>query len=101
MGTAAEKTERCDFRKRLWNLRQLHLTGLYLFGVCIMFQIPSVFDTLTISSDLPAMSVYRTLSFLCYFDATIFVAFLLIHGVQWFVSARLESWRPIGRWHEA
>src|SRR5271155_1056056 len=82
MGTGAETTVRCVLRKRLWNLRQLQLSGLYLLGFCIMFQIPDVFRTVTISYDLPPMAVYRTLSFLCSFDATIFLAFLLIHGVQ-------------------
>jgi len=91
-GTGAEKTARCVFRKRLWNLRQLHLTGLYLLGFCIMLQIPDVFRTVTISYDFPPMTVYRTLSFLCYFDATVFLAFLLVHGVQWFVSNQLGSY---------
>jgi hypothetical protein len=92
MGTESEKTVHCVLRKRLWSLRQLHLTGLYLLGFCIMFQIPGVFHTVTISYDLPSVTVYRTLSFLCYFDATVFLGFLLIHGVQWFVSNRLGSY---------
>ena len=92
MGTESEKTARCALRKRLWNLRQLHLSGLYFLGFCIMFQIPGVFHTVAISYDLPPMTVYRTLSFLCYFDATVFLVFLLIHAVQWFVSTRLDSY---------
>lgn len=89
-GTGAGTTAHCVLRKRLWNLRQFHLAGLYLLGFCIMFQIPGVFHMVANSYDLPPMTVYRTLSFLCYFDATIFFAFLLIHGLQWFVSNRLR-----------
>ena len=74
------------------NLRQLYLSILYLFGFCILFQIPGVFHTVAISYDIPSLTVYRTLSFLCYFDATLALLFLLIHAVQWFVSARLDSY---------
>ena len=63
-GTESEKTARCVLRRRLWNLRQLHLSSLYLLGFCIMFQIPGVFRTITISYDLPPVTVYRTLPLL-------------------------------------
>ena len=78
-------------RHRLWNLRQLHLFSLYFFGFCIMFQIPGIFHIVEISYDLPPLTAVRTLAFLCYFDATIFLGFLLIHSVQWFASARVDS----------
>ena len=77
--------------RRLSNLRQLHLLALYLFGFCIMVQIPDIFHTVTLSYDIPSLTVIRTLAFLCYFDATIFLVFALIHSVQWFVSARVNS----------
>jgi len=64
--------------------------SLYFFGFCIVFQIPRVFHTVAISYDLSPLTVVRTLAFLCYFDATIFLVFLLIHSVQWFASARAD-----------
>jgi Na+/melibiose symporter-like transporter len=78
-------------RRRLWNLRQSHLFSLYFFGFCIVFQIPGIFHTVAVSYDLPPLTVIRTLAFLCYFDATIFLIFLLIHSAQWFASARVDS----------
>jgi hypothetical protein len=78
-------------RRRLWNLRQLHLFSLYFFGFCIVVQIPGIFHTVAVSSDLPPLAVIRTLAFMCYFDATIFLIFLLIHSVQWFASASMDS----------
>jgi hypothetical protein len=77
-------------RRRLWNLRQLHLFCLYFFGFCIVVQIPDVFHTVTLSSDLPPLTIVRTLSFLFYFDATIFLVFLAIHSFQWFAAARVD-----------
>ena len=73
------------------NLRQLYLSILYLFGFCSS-KFPAFFHTVAISYDIPSLTVYRTLSFLCYFDATLALLFLLIHAVQWFVSARSDSY---------
>jgi hypothetical protein len=78
-------------RKRLWNLRQLHLATLYLLGFCVVVQVPGVFDIAEILTDIPPRAITHTLTFLFYLDATIFLAFLLIHGLQWFVSARVAS----------
>ena len=78
-------------RHRLWSLRQLHIFCLYYFGFCILVQIPDVFHSVTLSSDLPPVTAIRTLSFLSYFDAIIFIIFLLIHSVQWFASTRVDS----------
>jgi hypothetical protein len=77
--------------RRLANLRQLHLFTLYLFGFCIMFNIPNAFVTLGLSKTWPVAQYIQGLTFLFYFDAPIFLGFLLIHSLQWAVSARLDS----------
>src|ERR1700676_3391921 len=50
--------------RRLANLRQLHLFALYLFGFCIMVNIPSAFVTLGLSKTLPVASYIQGLTFL-------------------------------------
>jgi hypothetical protein len=76
---------------RFANLRQLHLFTLYLFGFCIAMQVPSVFHTIDNSKEYPFNVIMRGLTFLFYFDAVVFLGFLLLHTVQWIVSARLDS----------
>jgi len=77
--------------KRVANLRQLHLFTLYLFGFCISIQVPNAFITLGNSNALAVSTIMRQLTFLFYCDATIFLAFLLLHTLQWLVSARVHS----------
>jgi hypothetical protein len=77
--------------KRLWNLRQLHLFALYLFGFCIVVQIPNVFRVGGDSKGYPFHAITSELTFLFYCDAIIFLVFTLLHTVQWFVSARVDS----------
>jgi len=76
---------------RFANLRQLHVFTLYLFGFCIAMQVPSVFHTIGSSRDYPLQTIIAGLTELFYCDATVFLGFLLIHTVQWIVSARLDS----------
>jgi hypothetical protein len=77
--------------RRLANLRQLHLFTLYLFGFCIVFNIPNAFVSVTLSRTWPIAEYIQRLTFLYYFDAPIFLGFLLLHSLQWAVSARLDS----------
>jgi len=79
---------------RFENLRQLHIFTLYLFGFCIAMQVPSVFHTIDHSKEYPLNATIRGLTFLFYFDAIVFLGFLLLHAVQWIVSARLDSFWP-------
>lgn len=81
-------------KKRLKNLRQLHLFALYLFGFTILFSIPAAFQTLDSSKSLPVGQYIQNLRFLFYFDAPIFLGFLLLHSLQWFAAARVDSFRP-------
>jgi hypothetical protein len=76
---------------RVAHLRQLHLFTLYLFGFCILIQIPNAFISLGNSNTLAVSSIVGQLTFLFKWDATIFMAFLLLHSLQWLVSARIRS----------
>ena len=78
-------------RKRLWNLRQLHLAAFCLFGFCVVIQIPDAFRVVVDSYDIPFSTIARSLSFIFDCDAVIFVVFLFLHVGQWFASARAES----------
>jgi hypothetical protein len=78
-------------QKRLANLRQLHLFTLYLFWFCIAINIPRAFDVFGDYKTIPIGPILRGLAFLFYFDAPIFLAFLVLHTVQWIVSARVDS----------
>ncbi len=76
---------------RFANLRQLHVFALYLFGFCIAIQVPSAFHTIDNSIQYPLRAITAGLTFLFYFDALVFLGFLLLHTTQWIVSARLHS----------
>jgi hypothetical protein len=76
---------------RFANLRQLCVFTLYLFGFCIAMQVPSAFHTIDNSKDYPLYAIIARLTDLFYCDAAVFLGFLLLHTVQWIVSARLDS----------
>jgi hypothetical protein len=77
-------------KRRLANLRQLHLFSLYLFGFCIMVSIPNAFVTFGDSKTWPIGQYIRGISFLFYFDAPIFLGFLLLHTLQWVATVRVD-----------
>jgi len=77
--------------RRLANLRQLHLFTLYLFGFCILVSVPSAFVSLELSNTWPIRTYILNLRFLFSFDTAIFLGFLLLHSIQWIVSARVNS----------
>jgi hypothetical protein len=77
-------------KRRLANLRQLHLFTLYLFGFCIMVSIPNAFVTFGDSKTWPIGQYLRGISFLFYFDAPIFLGFLLLHTLQWVATVRVD-----------
>jgi hypothetical protein len=78
-------------RKRVENLQQLQLFALYVFGFCIVVQIASAFETIENSNTITFSNSIRQLSFSFHYDATLFLVFLLIHSLQWLISARLKA----------
>ena len=80
-------------RKRLRNLRQLHLFALLFFAFCVFVQIPGTFHIFSIGDfdKYPIHGVISTLAFLFTCDAVISFGFLLLHCLQWTVSGRVES----------
>ena len=79
-----------NLRKRLGNLRQLHLFTLYLLWLCILLSIPRAFDILGDFKTWPIGLILRNLAYLFHYYAPIFLGLLLLHCVQWFVSARVD-----------
>jgi len=76
--------------RRLANLRQLHLFTLYLFGFCIALNIPNAFVTLGLSKTWPIGQYIHALTFLFYFDAWVFLGFLLLHSLPWVAAVRVD-----------
>lgn len=89
-GKASSERSLGILNRRLANLRQLHLFTLYLFGFCIMFNIPNAFVTLELTKTPPVGHYIQGVAFLCLVDAAIFLGFLLLHSVQWLVAARVD-----------
>jgi hypothetical protein len=77
-------------KRRLANLLQLHLFTLYLFGFCIMVSIPNAFVTFGDGKTWPIGQYIQGISFLFYFDAPIFLGFLLLHTLQWVATVRVD-----------
>jgi hypothetical protein len=80
-----------NLRKRLANLRQLHLFALYLLWFCIVINLPTAFDVMGLYKTYPLGPMLQKLAFFFYYYAPIFLAFVLLHSLQWFISARVEA----------
>ena len=80
-----------NLRKRLANLRQLHLFTLYLLWLCIVTNIPRAFSVLGTYKTFPYRVILEHLGFLFYYYIPIFLMFVLLHSLQWFISARVEA----------
>jgi len=73
------------------NLHQLIAATFYLFGFIFFLTLPFAFITLD-SSKVPGWtSVFQNLGFYFAFSADVFFVFLVLHFVQWFVSARVRA----------
>ena len=77
-------------RRRLANLRQLHLFTLYLCGFCLAVSVPGIFDTLDNSKVSPINFYIEGLTFLFSFYSVIFFGLVVLHSLQWFASSRVE-----------
>jgi hypothetical protein len=80
-----------DLRKRVANLRQLHLFTLYLLLLCIVVNLPGAFSTPGDSKSYLFSQIFENLGFLFYYYTPILLVFVLLHSVQWLVSARVEA----------
>jgi len=80
-----------NLRKRLANLRQLHLFTLYLLLLCIVVNLPGAFDVMGDYNAFPLRQMFEKLGFFFYYYTPIFQVFVLLHLLQWLVSARVEA----------
>ncbi len=78
-------------QKRLSNLRQLHLFTFYLCWFCLAINVPRAFDVLGLYKTPPIVPILHNLAFLFYSYTPIYLGFLVLHIVQWVVSARVDS----------
>jgi hypothetical protein len=73
------------------NLSQLVGFTFYLFGSVFFLTLPFAFMTLSDSKVPGWTSIFQNLGFNFAFSAHVFFVFLVLHPVQWFVSARLRA----------
>ena len=80
------------------NLHQLVIATFYLFGFIFFLTLPFAFMTLGASKVPGWMFIFENLDYYFAFAANVFFVFLVLHSVQWFVSARV---RASARWLNA
>ena len=73
------------------SLRQLHAFTLYLLWVCFALQAYNAYNTLDLSKYSVAFLILRNLQFSFACAAFGLFVLLLLHSLQWFVSARIHS----------
>jgi hypothetical protein len=73
------------------NVRQLITTTLYLFGLTLFVVLPNAFKISELSRTPELYLIGRNLGTYFAFAALTFLAFLVLHCVQWFVSSRIQS----------
>jgi hypothetical protein len=78
------------FKDRSANLRQVILAMAYLFGFTFFWQLQSAFYTPDNNRPVGPM-VFYNMSINFSFAAAVFLAFLVLHAVQWFVSGRIRA----------
>jgi len=78
-------------RDRLSTLRQLFWFVFLLFGFCFLVQISQAFIVFGDSNQSPFIIILRQLGTCVACGADVFLAFLFLHSLLWFVSARLEA----------
>lgn len=76
---------------RSTNLHQLVSATFYLFGFIFFLTLPFAFVTLANSSTPGWKYIFENLGFNFAFAACVFFVFLVLHLVQWFVSARVRA----------
>jgi hypothetical protein len=73
------------------NLHQLVIATFYLFGFIFFLTLPFAFMTLGASKVPGWMFIFENLGYHFAFAANVFFVFLVLHSVQWFVSARVRA----------
>jgi len=76
---------------RLSSARRLLVFAFLLFGFCFLIEISQAFIVFGDSNKPPILIVLRQLEVCLASGADVFLVFLLLHSLQWFVSARLEA----------
>jgi hypothetical protein len=87
---SALRTELATLSARSANTRQLITASFYLFGMIFFWSLR--FTLWTPESKTIPVGFYVLENFFLYFAfaANAFLVFLILHSVQWFVSARLQ-----------
>lgn len=80
-----------SLRRRLANLRQLHLFTVLLLWFCIAINLPDAFDVMGLYKTWPADAILEKLRFFFYYYAPVIFVFVLLHSLQWLISSRVEA----------
>jgi hypothetical protein len=90
-GNSSSVSELNRPRKRLGNLRQLHLLTLYVLGLCLVINIPNTFNVTWYRGRYPVGQLLERIAFLFNYYVAFFIAFIFLHCVQWLVSSRVDG----------
>lgn len=77
--------------KRVRNLRQLHFFTFYLLWICGFINLPRAFSILGLYKTIPFGVILGQLTDFFYIYPPAIFFLLLLHSMQWFVSARMDA----------
>lgn len=80
-----------NLRKRLGNLRQLHVFTFYLLLFCATYNLPRAFEILGHFKTFPFGVILNQLTEFFYLYPPVLLVFLVLHSMQWFASAHVDS----------
>jgi hypothetical protein len=85
--------ERCidDLSMRLLNLHQFHWFSVLLFVCSFALQQRSVFSFIALNNIPYSILIIRAINADANYVLLVFFVFLILHSLQWFVVARLQS----------
>jgi len=90
-GSTSIQPRLAPLHARCSNLRQLLKATFYLFGFLFFVGLQSAPITLHSGHGFPAVEVLGNFVFHFVFAANVFVAFLVLHLVQWLTWSRLQA----------
>ena len=85
--TSSLRRSLAAYQDRLRNVRQLVAFMLYLLGFVFFLELPSDLN----GGSIHMVAILGALDINCAFAAYIFFVLLIVHSVQWFVSARIHA----------